>query len=236
MGGAEQGTQQGIIREPGRRRNSRAPYRVEIMDVVNDSEIESIVVMPCRQVGKNEIINNILGYYEDIDPCPILLIEPTLELAEDYSKRCIAPLVRDTKVLKEKISDSKSRDSNNTILSKNYPSGSLALVGANSAIGLASKPIRIVIADEIDSFPLSAGVEGDPLELAEKRTITYPNRKKIKVSTPTIKGVSRVEEKYIKGTWERWKKECPHCGAFVYINIQGIKYQYERDDKGNFAV
>nr|WP_313562757.1 phage terminase large subunit family protein [Ruminiclostridium cellobioparum] len=61
-------------------------------------------------------------------------------------------------------------------------------------------------------------------------------RKKIKVSTPTIKGVSRVEEKYMKGTREKWKKECPHCGAFVYINIQGIKYQYERDDKGNFAV
>lgn len=222
--------------EPGKWRNDRAPYQVEIMDAVNDPEIESIVVMSCSQVGKNEIINNILGYYIDIDPCPILLIEPTLELAEDYSKRRIAPLVRDTKVLKEKISDSKSRDSNNTILSKNYPGGSLALVGANSARGLASKPIRIVIADEIDGFPLSAGVEGDPLELAEKRTITYPNRKKIKVSTPTIKGVSRVEEEYMKGTREKWKKECPHCGAFVYINIQGIKYQYERDDKGNFAV
>jgi phage terminase large subunit GpA-like protein len=164
--------------EPGKWRNNRAPYQVEIMGVVNDSEIESIVVMSCSQVGKNEIINNILGNYKDIDPCPILLIEPTLELAEDYSKRCIAPLVRDTRVLKEKISDSKSRDSNNTILSKNYPSGSLALVGANSAIGLASKPIRIVIADEIDSFPLSAGVEGDPLELAEKRTTTYPNARK----------------------------------------------------------
>lgn len=221
---------------PGKWRNDKAPYQVEIMDAVNDPEVESIVAMTCSQVGKNEIINNIIGSFVDIDPCPMLLIEPTLELAEDYSKRRIAPLVRDTKVLKDKISDVKSRDTNNTILSKSFPGGSLVLVGANSPRGLASKPIRVVIADEIDGFPVSAGTEGDPLALAEKRTITYPNRKKIKVSTPTIKGVSKIEEEYLKGTQEKWKKECPHCGAFVYIDLHGVKYQYERDAKGNYTV
>ncbi len=222
--------------EPGKWRNDRAPYQVEIMDAVNDPEVETIVAMTCSQVGKNEIINNILGYFIDIDPCPILLIEPTLAMAEDYSKRRIAPLIRDTKVLREKISDVKSRDSNNTILSKAFPGGSLVIIGANSPGELSSKPIRIVIADETDRFPLSAGTEGDPMELADKRTITFPNRKKVRVSTPGLKGVSRIEDEYQKGTREKWKKECPHCGAFVYINIQGIKYQYERDDKGNYSV
>ncbi len=221
---------------PGKWRNDTAPYQIEIMDAVNDPEIEDIVVMSCSQIGKNEIINNIIGYYVDIDPCPILLIEPTLELAEDYSKRRLAPLIRDTKALAEKISDAKSRDSNNTILSKSFPGGLLVLVGANSPRGLASKPIQVVIADEIDGFPASAGKEGDPLALSEKRTITFSNRKKIKVSTPTIKGASRIEEEYLKGTREKWKKECPHCGAFVYINIQGVKYQYEKDEHGNYTV
>lgn len=222
--------------EPGKWRNDRAPYQVEIMDATNDPEVEEIIAKTCSQVGKNEIINNIIGYFIDIDPCPILLIEPTLELAEDYSKRRIAPLINDTKVLHEKVSDFKSRDSSNTILSKNFPGGSLVLVGANSPRGLASKPIRVVIADEIDGFPASAGEEGDPLSLAEKRTITFINRKKIKVSTPTIKGASRIDEEYMKGTREVWKKECPHCGEYIYINLHGIKFQYAKDELGNYSV
>lgn len=221
---------------PGKWRNDTAPYQVEIMDSVNDPEIEDIVVMSCSQIGKNEILNNIIGSFADVDPCPMLMIEPSLELAEDYSKRRIAPLIRDTKVLREKISDVKSRDSNNTILSKSFPGGSLVLLGANSPRGLSSKPIRIVIADEIDGFPVSAGTEGDPIALAEKRTITYPNRKKIKVSTPLLKGSSKIEKEYLMGTQEIWKKECPHCGSFVYINLEGIKYKYERDAMGNYTV
>lgn len=221
---------------PGKWRNDTAPYQVEIMDSVNDPEIEDIVVMSCSQIGKNEILNNIIGSFADVDPCPMLMIEPSLELAEDYSKRRIAPLIRDTKVLREKISDVKSRDSNNTILSKSFPGGSLVLLGANSPRGLSSKPIRIVIADEIDGFPVSAGTEGDPIALAEKRTITYPNRKKIKVSTPVLKGSSKIEKEYLRGTQEIWKKECPHCGAFVYINLEGMKYKYERDAMGNYTA
>jgi phage terminase large subunit GpA-like protein len=222
--------------EPGKWSNDRAPYQVEIMDAVNNPTIEKVVMMTCSQAGKNEIINNIIGYFIDIDPCPMMLIEPTLDAAEDYSTRRLDPLFRDTKVLNEKVADKKSRDSNNTKLNKNFPGGSLTLVGANSPTGLASKPIRILLADEIGRFPVSAGDEGDPLSLGEKRTITFFNRKKVFVSSPGIKGICRIEEEYLAGTQEKWRKKCPECGSYEYININGVKFEYSKDDKGNYKV
>ncbi|MDT2239104.1 phage terminase large subunit family protein [Paenibacillus larvae] len=63
---------------------------------------------------------------------------------------------------------------------------------------MASRPIRIALCDEIDRFPASAGAEGDPVSLVAKRTTTFWNRKIIKVSTPTIKGSSRIMKKTTK--------------------------------------
>ena len=222
--------------EPGQWNTDRAPYQREIMNSINDPDIEKIVVMSSSQVGKSEILNNIIGYFIDNDPGPMLLIQPTIELAQSYSKERIAPMIRDTETLRQKVSDVKTRDTNNTILMKVFPGGFLAMGGANSPAGLASRPIRILLADEIDRYPVSAGTEGDPLALAERRTTTFWNRKKIFVSTPTIKDVSRIEVEYQKGTRERWCIECPHCGDYQYINLYGIKFDHKKDEKGNYTV
>lgn len=218
--------------EPGQWRTDRAPYQREIMDSISDPKIEMVVVMSSSQVGKSEIINNTIGYYIDVDPCPMLLVQPTIESAEDYSKRRIAPMIRDTEVLAAKVSDSKTRDSNNTILMKSFPGGFLAIGGANSPAGLASRPIRVLLCDEVDRFPDSAGGEGDPIKLAEKRTTTFWNRKKVFVSTPTIKGRSRIEQEYEKGTQEKWSVECPGCGNYHTIVFSDIRFEYEVVDEG----
>lgn len=221
---------------PGRYSVDRAPYQREIMNTFNDPLIQKIIVMSSSQVGKNTVINNIIGYIIDNDPGPILMIEPSIKMAEDYSKRRIAPLIRDTKCLKKKIADAKSRDSNNTILSKSFPGGSFVLVGSNSPRDLASKPIRVVIADEIDGFESSAGTEGDPIDLAEKRALTFWNKKFIYVSTPNLKETSRINMEYELGTQEKWCLECPNCGSYSYINIYGIKFEHSKDEKGNYNV
>lgn len=219
--------------EPGQWRTARAPYQREIMDCLSDPRIEKVVVMSSSQVGKSEIINNAIGYYIDVDPSPILLVQPTVDIAEDYSKRRIAPMIRDTKVLAEKVSDAKSRDINNTILMKVFPGGFLAIGGANSPAGLASRPIRILLCDEVDRYPDSAGSEGDPIALAEKRTRTFWNRKKLFVSTPTIKGASRIELEYEKGTQEKWSVQCPGCGKYHALVLQDMQFDYETIDSGN---
>lgn len=200
--------------EPGQWNTSRAPYQREIMDAINDSSCEEVIIMSSAQVGKTELLLNIIGYYIDYDPAPILCLQPSVEMAQTFSKDRLAPMLRDTPVLRGKVKDARTRDSGNTILHKSFPGGHITMVGANSAAGLASRPIRIVLMDEIDRYPASAGTEGNPVKLAEKRTTTFWNRKKVKVSTPTIKGRSQIENEFLTSSMEEWNVPCPCCGRY----------------------
>ena len=124
-----------------------------------------------RSLGKTEAILNIVGYHIDNDPAPILVLQPTLEMAQAFSKdRVAAGLIKSTPALRGKVKDPRSRDSGNTTLHKIFPGGAITMVGANSPSGLASRPIRIVLCDEVDRYPPSAGSEGDPIQLARKRS------------------------------------------------------------------
>lgn len=197
--------------EPGKWVTDRAPYQREIMDALSDPLVDTVVVMTSAQIGKTELLLNIIGYYVHYDPSPILLLQPTLEMAEAFSKDRLAPMIRDTSVLSERIGDAKARNSGNTLLHKTFPGGHITMAGANSPSSLASRPIRAVLADEVDRYPVSAGTEGDPLMLATKRTTTFWNKKKVYVSTPTIKGASRIEMEYEDSTMEEWHVYCPSC-------------------------
>ncbi|MCD5324765.1 MULTISPECIES: phage terminase large subunit family protein [Pontibacillus] len=211
--------------EPGQWRTDRAPYQREIMDSVNDPELKKIVVMSSAQVGKSELLLNTVGYHVDFDPAPILLIQPTEDKAKAFSKERLAPMIRDTPVLRKKVADSKTRDGGNTTLQKAFPGGYIALGGANAPSGLASRPIRILLADEVDRFPVSAGSEGDPLSLAEKRTNNFYNAKKIFVSTPTNKGVSRIEKEFELSTQEHWNLPCPSCDEYQPLRWAQISFE-----------
>lgn len=187
--------------------------------------------MSSSQVGKTEIINNATGYYIDQDPAPILLMQPTLEMAEDWSKDRLAPMIRDTPCLRGKVRDPKSRNSGNTIRHKVFPGGHISMVGGNSPSSLAARPIRIMLADEIDRYPVSAGKEGDPVRLGEKRTTTFWNRKKVKASTPTVKGASRIEAEYERSDQRRFHVPCPDCGHEQILKWSNV--HWDRDEGGN---
>lgn len=211
--------------EPGQWNTDRAPYQRGIMNAVNDPEVDTVIVMSSAQVGKTELILNTIGYYVDYDPSPILLLQPTLEMAEAFSKDRLAPMFRDTTALKNKLGDPKARNSGNTLLHKTFPGGHITMAGANSPSSLASRPIRILLADEVDRYPVSAGTEGDPLNLAAKRTTTFWNKKKVYVSTPTIKGASRIEAEYEDSTMEEWCLPCPHCGSIQPLTWGQIRFE-----------
>lgn len=208
--------------EPGQWSTGRVPYAREIMDAVNDPDCHDIVIMSASQIGKTEILNNIIGYYIDYDPSPMMMMQPTLEMGQTWSKDRFAPMIRDTPCLIGKVMEASSRYSNNTILQKKFPGGLIAITGANSAASLASRPIRILLGDEIDRYPVSAGTEGDPVGLAEKRTSSFWNRKRIYVSTPTIKDVSRIEKLFKSGTMEYWHLPCPRCGFYQPLEWEGL--------------
>lgn len=214
--------------EPGAWRTDRAPYQREIMDSFTQPGIWQIVIMASAQVGKSEIELNMMGCAIDNDPGPMLYIQPTDKVAEDYSKRRIAPMIQACPTLREKVFKARSRDAANTINMKTFPGGSLAIIGANSPADLSSKPVRYIFMDETDRFPASAGTEGDPQELAERRTETFRhNRKIVKTSTPTIKGKSKIETDYMNGTQEEWHTECPHCHTYNYIRFADIHFEKE---------
>lgn len=213
--------------EPGLWRTSRTPYLRAIMDAFTDPKIRHIVFVAASQVGKTEVLNNIIGYIIDQNPGSILFVHPTTIDAREFSKLRIAPMIRDSPAVRRRISAPKSRDSGNTLLQKTYPGGILTLCGSNEAHALASKPIRYVFGDERDRWAQSAGTEGDPWELAMARQTTFYNAKAVEVSTPTIRGSSNIAKSFAKGTMERWKSQCPHCGEFHEIQWKDIRYKAE---------
>lgn len=218
--------------EAGPWRNSRTPYMVEIMDAFDDPRVHDLSVVAMSQTGKSELELNIIGKIIHQDPAPILYIQPDLTEARKFSTVRIAPMIRDCKVLRERVADVKSRDTRNTILQKSFPGGMLTMVGSQTPSALASMPVKNVIGDEIDRWALSAGSEGDPWELAEKRTTTFYNAKRVAVSTPTTKGASRIADLFEKGTQEKWYSQCPHCGEWHEVLFPDIKFDFETIKNG----
>lgn len=213
--------------EPGPWRTERTPYLREPMDAFTDPKVRHIVMVAASQVGKSEFLNNCIGYIIDEDPGSILFIHPTTIDAQEYSKLRIAPMLRDSPALRQKIAAPKSRDSHNTILQKAYPGGILTMCGSTEAHALASKPIRYVFGDERDRWATSAGNEGDPWDLAMARQTTFYNAKAVEVSTTTIKNASAIEAAYYTGTMERWNSKCPHCGEYHEIRWSDIRFEHD---------
>lgn len=200
--------------EPGQWRTARAPYQRGMMDALAEPGIETVVIISSAQIGKTEVLGNAVGYYIDHDPSPILLIQPTLELSEAWSKDRLAPMLRDSPKLQGRVRDATSRNSGNTLLHKTFEGGHITMGGANSAAGLAMRPIRILLCDEVDRYPASAGTEGDPVSLASKRQNNFWNRKTLLTSTPTIAGSSRIETAWNGSDRRRFHVPCPHCDTY----------------------
>jgi len=200
--------------ESGKYRSSRTPYLREIMDALSPSNpCQEISVMKGTQLGFTEVGNNWFCFVADMCPGPMMMIFPTLEIAKGHSQQKLVPTVEETPRLHGKIRESRSRDSGNTIFSKDFPGGTLFLGGSNSAAAFRSKSIRFLFLDDIDGFELDVGGEGDPIDLAEKRTDTYSTRKKVfKVSTPTIKSISRIARCFEESDQRHYHVPCPHCG------------------------
>ncbi len=213
--------------ESGMWKTSRTPYLRKIMDSISDPTVRKVSIMSSAQIGKSELIINTIGYYAHIDPTSILLVQPTVDAGKGFSKKRIGPSIRDTPALKKVFIEKES-----SILEKKFMGGFLSIVGANSPAGLSSQPIQILCCDEVDRYELSAGHEGDPVSLAEKRTTTFQDiDKHIFVSTPTIEGVSRIEHEFRLGTMEEWEIPCPACGEYQVLTWNKIKFTLDEKRK-----
>lgn len=217
--------------EPGRWRTSRTPFLREIMDCLSPSSPYSrVVFMKPAQIGGSEVLLNMLGYIIHYAPGPVMLVEPTVELAKRFSRQRIASLIENTSALAQRVSDPRERDSGNTILAKEFPGGVLVVTGANSSAGLRSMPARFLLMDEVDAYPPSASSgaagteEGDPVDLAIRRTGTFANRQIAMISTPTVADVSRIEQAYMESDQRKYYLPCPHCGTLQTLRWAQVKW------------
>jgi phage terminase large subunit GpA-like protein len=212
--------------EPGQYRTARTPYLRAIMDALSPGHpAQRVSFMKAAQVGATEAGNNWIGFVIHHAPGPMLAVLPTVEMAKRTSRGRIDPLIEDSPVLREKVSPARSRDAGNSMLSKEFPGGILVLTGANSATGLRSMPARYVFLDEVDAYPASADEEGDPVSLAEARTTTFAHRRKVfMVSTPTIRGLSRIEREFEASDQRRYFVPCPHCGHMQWLQFERLRW------------
>jgi phage terminase large subunit GpA-like protein len=217
--------------EAGKWYTSRTPYLRGIMDAASDPAVGTVVVESSSQVGKTETLLNVVGFHIHQEPAPMLLLEPTLDMAEAISKDRVAPMIRDCAVLTQLVGDPRSRYSDNTLLHKRFAGGHLTLSGANSAAGLSSRPIRILLCDEVDRYPSSAGTEGDPVALAVKRTTTFWNRKLIFISSPTTENLSRIDAAFEGSDKRFFHVPCYKCGT-----RQKLEWEYVHWEEGRPAT
>ncbi|MBC2855373.1 phage terminase large subunit family protein [Cetobacterium sp. 2A] len=211
--------------EPGKFGIKRTPYMKEVLEKFSQEEVKGVVLMLASQLGKSETMNNIIGWIIHMYQCPTLIVFPTETAAEEYSKERVAPMLRDTPVLKEIMGEV----SGTTIKYKPFPGGFLSFRGTGAAHKLASKPICIALCDEIDRF-LSTK-EGDPITLIQKRLTTFKEDARLFLSgTPTIKNHSAIEKHYLESTQGEWYIPCPECGEYVTFSWERMRFS--EDGKG----
>ena len=198
--------------EPGKYKTDRAPFQKEMMDEFNDPQINECTIMAARQMCKTIVIENIMGYNIDIEPSPMIYIAPTDLKMKKLSKIRFAPFFEDNKYVRDKMQELKSRESGSEIMFKRFSGGYVVFGGANVAGSLTSFTARIVMFDEVDEYPVSAGQLGDPIDIGRACASTYLNRFYIYVSTPTNEGTSRIETQWNKSDKRLYYVPCPICG------------------------
>lgn len=206
------------------------------MQALDDPGCEMVVMMTSSQVGKTECGLNWIGKIIDHDPAPMLIVMPNLEDARTFSRIRLAPMLRDTPRLRGKVKDARGKKKDrdgaaaNQTTHKTFPGGHLTIVGSNSPSGLAAKPIPNVYVDELDRFELSAGTEGDQIQLARRRMQNFWKKKILLTSTPGVKGISRIEAYFLMSDQRKYHVPCPFC--YTYQELKWGNCKWEKDEEG----
>lgn len=207
-----------------------------MLDAFTDPEVETVSVMKSARIGWTKGINIVSCYYMHYDPCPIMIVQPTIEDSEGFSKEEIDPMLRDVPVLAKLFA---GIENDQTILQKVFRGGSLTMVGANSPRGFRRVSRKVLLFDEVDGYPASAGKEGDQIKLGKRRTEYYWDRKIGLGSTPTIDGASRIQKSFTDGDQRRYYVPCPHCGHMDFFVFsagrqKGMHWAPEDSERGHY--
>ncbi|MFC4667127.1 phage terminase large subunit family protein [Seohaeicola nanhaiensis] len=199
---------EGVSAMPGR--VTLWPYQREIADAISDPTIERVTLVKPVRVGFTTLLTGALASYVANEPAPILALLPTEADCRDYTVSDLEPIFEATPALRGLISADADEAGRSTLLSRRFPGGSLKIIAAKSPRNLRRHNVRILLIDEADA--MEAGIEGSPITLAERRTLSFANRKIILGSTPTLEATSNVLRAYARSDQRVYEVPCPDCG------------------------
>ncbi|WP_234192669.1 phage terminase large subunit family protein [Pseudacidovorax sp. NFM-22] len=210
----------------GQWRTDRNPPLREPMDCLSArSTVQQTVLMFPIQFGKTEVAINALGYSMDHDPCPIMVCLPGEVSMGKWVGQKLNPAIDETPAMKRALTSVASRDATNTKTFKDFEGGQLWIEHAGSTQRLKSTTVRKLIVDELDEFSAALIGGDDPVEMLNGRTSAFPTtQQRLYISTPQIKGLSRIEQLWNKSDQRRYYVPCPHCGHAQPLEWGGLHW------------
>lgn len=207
----------------------KTPYMKFIYKIISDGYLQGLktnklTLMFGAQLGKTQLGLNYMLYSQAVDPCPMMYVLPTINLGKKFSKQRLVPLIEKCLPTLNNMRREMGRASSQTMSIKRFNGGVIFMVGANSKSDLSSTPIKRLIMDEVDKYKADLDGEGNPLKMAEARTVSFGKEKMIFVfSTPSIKGFSNVEDSFNSSTKYWYYVPCPHCQKKIKLQIENLK-------------
>ena len=208
---------------PGQWSHDTAPELVEIMDALSPQDpCEEVIVMKCAQSGGSASAENWLGFISDLAPGPVLFVQATFKAATGWAAEKFWPMVASSPRLNPErrgtiraqgLANGDGSTTQKVLFSRS--NGYILLTGANSAADLRQRTVRYVVEDDLDQFPSDLDGQGSPEGMVDQRLKVWRSRglsKRMKISTPTIKGSSKIGDAYSKADRRRYYLKCPSCG------------------------
>ncbi len=205
---------------PGRLR--LFPYQRAIADAIGDPALERVTLVKSVRVGFTMLLSAAVASFVANDPAPILVLQPTESDARDFVVSDLEPIFDATPSLRGLLADDSER---NTLLSRRFAGGSLKVIASKAPRNLWRHTARVLLVDEADAMPL--GAEGSPIIIAEKRTLSFADRKIVIGSTPLDAETSNVLRSYATSDQRVYEVPCPSCGAFEEIQWRHIEWRLD---------
>lgn len=214
--------------ESGKYSCKRMPYQVDMLNDPLDPNVSEIFWCIASQLGKTLCIVFIVEFFIDHQPCAMQIVYPTLDSAKSWMREKLSPTVKSTPRLKGKLIEPRAKDSESTTMNRKFPGGNLTALGANSPSGFRQRSKKISIQDEIDAYEVTA--EGDPCALGDRATITFHDAVRLKSSTVTIKGMSRIEDGIERSDKQMYFLPCHACGHMQVLKWTNVKWTFKQPD------
>jgi len=197
------------------------PYQRGIAAAIADPAIERVSVLKSARIGYTVLLTSAIAHFVCREPSPVLVLMPTEADCRDFMVSDIEPLFLDSPALAPHLPmPHPGRSDRNTLMHRIFKGGSLKIVAAKAPRNLRRHTARILLIDEVDACLATA--EGDPVSLAEKRTLSFANRKIVVGSTPLEEATSHISRLYGQSDQRVWEMPCPSCGVFSEIRWADI--------------